>query len=178
MKNPTFRKDQSGVVLFVSLMLLLILSMIGVTMARMQTVEERMARNENNRQLATQAAEAGLRYAEYQLLNAPSESVFAGDTAGYYVVSQTLGSMITPTTGIPPGLFSTPAKVMPYNGPPLNLVPPGPARAPTIAIELVGYGSVPGDTLTPSQEPPVYKITVQGYDADGTPSVTLQEVYR
>ena len=54
-------------------MLLVILSMIGVTVARMQTVEERMARNENNRQLATQAAEAGLRYAEYQLLNAPTE---------------------------------------------------------------------------------------------------------
>ena len=40
------RKHQSGVVLFVALMLLLILSMIGVTVARMQTVEERMARND------------------------------------------------------------------------------------------------------------------------------------
>ena len=38
MKNHTLRKDQSGVVLFVALMLLVILSMIGVTVARMQTV--------------------------------------------------------------------------------------------------------------------------------------------
>jgi type IV pilus assembly protein PilX len=178
MKNCTLRKDQSGVVLFVALMLLLILSMIGVTVARMQTVEERMARNENNRQLATQAAEAALRYAEYQLLNAPPEAVFAGDTAGYYAISQTTGSMVAPTTGIVPTFFSTPANVMPYNGPALSLVPAGPARTPTIAIELVGYGSVPGDGLTPNQEPPVYRITVQGYDADGTPSVILQEVYR
>jgi type IV pilus assembly protein PilX len=178
MKNHSLRKDQSGVVLFVALMLLLILSMIGVTVARMQTVEERMARNENNRQLATQAAEAGLRYAEYQLLNAPGESVFAGDTAGYYVISQTTGSMVTPLTGTPPTLFSTPANVMPYAGPALSLVPAGKAQTPNIIIELVGYGSVPGDTLTPSQEPPVYRITVQGYDADGTPSVMLQEVYR
>jgi len=172
MKNHTLRKDQSGVVLFVALMLLLILSMIGVTVARMQTVEERMARNENNRQLATQAAEAGLRSAEYRLLNAPGSGVFAGDTGGYYVVSQTTGSMI-------PNLnFSNPANVLPYNGPALNLVPAGLARAPTIAIELVGYGAIPGDGLTPNQEPPVYRITVQGYDADGTPSVMLQEVYR
>jgi type IV pilus assembly protein PilX len=172
MKNQTLRKDQSGVVLVVALLLLLILSMIGVTVARMQTVEERMARNENNRQLATQAAEAGLRNAEYQLLNAPTVGTFSGDTAGYYVVSQTAGSMI-------PNLdFSVPANVLPYNGPVLNAVPAGLARAPTIAIELVGFGAVPGDGLTPNQEPATYRITVQGYDADGTPSVKLQEVYR
>lgn len=172
MKYRALRKHQSGVVLFVALMLLVILSMIGVTVARMQTVEERMARNENNRQLATQAAEAALRYGEYQLLNAPTEAVFAGDTNGWYVLSQTTGSMIAPA------LFNTPANVMPYNGPALSLVPAGAARAPNIAIELVGYGSIPGDGLAPAQEPPVYRITVQGYDADGTPSVMLQEVYR
>jgi type IV pilus assembly protein PilX len=179
MKNRTSRKDQSGVVLFVALMLLVILSMIGVTVARMQTVEERMARNENNRQLATQAAEAALRYAEYQLLNAPTSSVFAQDTGGYWVISTTTGSSVTTPTGIPPALFSTPANVMPYNGPPLTQVPAGAARAPNIIIELVGYGTIPGDTLPTGQSPPpVYRITVQGYDADGTPSVILQEVYR
>lgn len=172
MKYHTFHKAQSGVVLFVSLMLLMILSMIGVTVARMQTVEERMARNENNRQLATQAAEAALRNAEYQLLNAPTVGTFSLDTGGYYVVSQTTGSMI-------PGLdFSNAANVLTYSGPALSAVPAGPARAPTIAIELVGFGAVPGDGLTPNQEPATYRITVQGYDADGTPSVQLQEVYR
>jgi type IV pilus assembly protein PilX len=178
MRNYTLRQDQSGVVLFVALMLLVILSMIGVTVARMQTVEERMARNENSRQLATQAAEAGLRYGEYQLLNAPGESVFAGNSNGWWVISTTNGSSVTPPTGVSPTLFSTPANVMPYAGPALGLVPPGPASAPNIIIELVGYGSVPGDSLKPSDEPPVYRITVQGYDAEGTPSVILQEVYR
>lgn len=173
MRNYTLRQDQSGVVLFVALMLLVILSMIGVTVARMQTVEERMARNENNRQLATQTAEAGLRYGEYQLLNAPGESVFAGNSNGWWVISTTNGSSVTPPTGVSPTLFSTAANVMPYAGPALGLVP-----TPKIIIELVGYGSVPGDSLKPSDEPPVYRITVQGYDAEGTPSVILQEVYR
>ncbi len=54
--------------MFVALILLLILSLLGVTAARMQTVEERMARNDDNRQIGQQAAEAALRAAEIGLL--------------------------------------------------------------------------------------------------------------
>jgi type IV pilus assembly protein PilX len=167
MRNHATRQQQSGVVLFVALMLLLILSMIGVTVARMQTVEERMARNEDSRQLAMQGAEAGLRSAEFFLLNAPAVGFFANDTAGLYVVSPTTGSMI-PTLDM-----SVAANVKAYNGPLLaapNMQPP------RIAIEVIGFGAVPGDTL--SSPPPTYRITSQGLNADGTPSVTLQSVYR
>lgn len=169
MKNPILPNRQSGVVLFVALMLLLILSMIGVTVARMQTVEERMARNENNHQLATQAAEAALRNAEALLGNAPTVGVFAEDTAGYYVISQTTGSMI-PTLN-----FSVPANVVAYSGPALSAIRAA-ASTPQIAMELIGFGAVPGDPLP--NPPPTYRITVQGFDADGNPSVILQTVYR
>jgi type IV pilus assembly protein PilX len=169
MKNHSLRNRQSGVVLFVALILLLILSMIGVTVARMQTVEERMARNENSRQLATQAAEAGLRNAESMLLNPPAVGFFANDTAGLYVVSPTTGSMI-------PNLdFTVPANVITYSGPTLANVPAA-VRSPHIAIELIGFGAVPGDPL-PSP-PPTYRISVQAVDGDGKPSAILQEVYR
>ena len=40
------RPRQRGVVLFIALILLVILSLLGVTAARLQTSEERMARNE------------------------------------------------------------------------------------------------------------------------------------
>jgi type IV pilus assembly protein PilX len=169
MKIYSFPTRQSGVVLFISLILLLILSMIGVTVARMQTVEERMARNENSRQLANQAAEAALRNAESLLLNPPAVGFFANNTAGLYVVSPTTGSMI-------PNLdFSVPANVIVYNGPALTNVPAA-VRRPHIAMELIGFGAVPGDPL-PSP-PPTYRITVQAVDADGKPSAMLQEVYR
>src|ERR1700689_569713 len=59
--NPS---KQRGVVMFVALILLLILSLLGVTAARMQTVEERMARNDHNRQIGQQSAEAALRAGE------------------------------------------------------------------------------------------------------------------
>lgn len=169
MRNYSARKQQSGVVLFVALMLLVILSMIGVTVAQMQTVEERMARNEDSRQLAMQAAEAGLRGAEFFLLNAPAVGFFANDTNGLYVVSPTTGSMI-PTLDM-----SVAANVKAYNGPALTLVPAA-VQAPRIAIELIGFGAVPGDPL--SNPPPTYRITAQGLNPDGTPSVTLQSVYR
>jgi type IV pilus assembly protein PilX len=167
MRNYSSRKQQSGVVLFVALMLLLILSMIGVTVARMQTVEERMARNEHSRQLAMQAAEAGLRSAEFFLLNAPAVGFFANDTGGLYVVSPTTGSMI-PTLDM-----SVAANIQTYSGPALS----APAtQAPRTVVELVGFGAVPGDPL--SNPPPTYRITAQGLNPDGTPSVTLQSVYR
>jgi len=160
------RKHQSGVVLFVALMLLLILSMIGVTVARMQTVEERMARNDNNGQRAAQAAEAALRNAETVLGNAPTVGTFAGDTAGYYAVSPTTGSLI-------PSLnWNDPTKVASYTGPALTTVP----TPPRVAMELMGYGAVPGDDL--SSAPPTYRVTVQALNAEGNPSVMLQSIYR
>ena len=94
------RSKQSGVILFVALILLVILSMIGVTLARMQTVEERMARNETSRQMAEQAAEAALRNAEDSLLNL-DPNVFAADAGGYFYVDQTTGSA---TPSLLPGL--------------------------------------------------------------------------
>ena len=163
------RKNQSGVVLFVALMLLLILSLIGVTAARMQTVEERMARNENSRQLANQAAEAALRNAEALLGNAPTAGTFASNTAGYYTMSPTTGSAI-PTLN-----WGVPANILPYGGPILSAVPAA-AQTPRMVMELFGYGAVPGDNL--SSPPPTYRVTVQGLNADGSPSVILQSIYR
>jgi Tfp pilus assembly protein PilX len=57
--HPTH--TQRGIILFVVLALLLVLSLLGVTLARTQTVEERLAQNDDNHQAAFQAAEAGLR---------------------------------------------------------------------------------------------------------------------
>ena len=55
------RSRQQGAVLYIALILLLILTIIGVAAARLQTGEAVMARNDHNHQLAMQAAEAALR---------------------------------------------------------------------------------------------------------------------
>jgi type IV pilus assembly protein PilX len=57
-------RHQDGAALMVSLILLLVMTMIGVTAVSTTTLEEKMAGNLRDRSLAFQAAEAGLRDAE------------------------------------------------------------------------------------------------------------------
>jgi len=71
---PT-RNGQSGAVLFVSLIMLLVLSVIGVTAMQTTTLEEKMAGNLRDQTLAFQAAEAALREGETWLSNQPAEPV-------------------------------------------------------------------------------------------------------
>jgi type IV pilus assembly protein PilX len=54
------RAAQRGMVLFISLILLLVLTILGVSLARLQTVNERLAQNDANHQLALETAEAAL----------------------------------------------------------------------------------------------------------------------
>lgn len=64
-------RQQSGSVLFISLMLLLMLTILGVTAMNNVTLEERMAGNLRDTELAFQASEAALRDAENWLSPLP-----------------------------------------------------------------------------------------------------------
>ena len=61
---PALALRQRGAVLFVSLIMLLLLTLIGITSMQTTTFEERMVGNSRDRHLAFEAAEAGLRAAE------------------------------------------------------------------------------------------------------------------
>jgi type IV pilus assembly protein PilX len=58
---------QKGATLFTAIIFLIMLSMLGVTVAQMSSLEERMAGNTRNRDLAYQAAEAALMHVEQNL---------------------------------------------------------------------------------------------------------------
>ena len=62
-------KNQRGVALFISLVLLLVLTIIGVSAVQTTSLEERMARNTNDSVLAFESAEVALRTAETFLRN-------------------------------------------------------------------------------------------------------------
>src|SRR6516225_11224218 len=82
------RSPQQGAVLYIALILLLILTIIGIAAARLQTGEAVMARNDHNHQLALQAAEAALRDAEINLADGNwSIPQFAANANGLYVLS-------------------------------------------------------------------------------------------
>jgi type IV pilus assembly protein PilX len=166
---------QSGVVMFVALILLLILSLLGVTAARMQTVEERMARNDNNRQFAAQAAEAGLRAAEAGILNGTINNFIAG-TGGLYSPDLTLGS---PLTGMD---WTVAANTLPYPGPALTNLP-APSQTPKIVIEELNAVAGAGQNIAVvglNGPPPVtvFRVTAQGVGADATSTTMLQTIVR
>jgi len=169
------RSKQSGVVMFVALILLLILSLLGVTAARMQTVEERMARNEDNRQLGAQSAEAALRSAENGLLTGIYIN-FVGNTDGLYAPLLSNGSPVSPTA------WSSPTFALPYAGPP-TAIPAG-VPAPKFVIENLPSVAVAGDdisvtSLNPASPPvTVYRVSAQGVGADNTSTTTLQTIVR
>lgn len=81
--GPAFPVRQGGAVLIVSLILLLVMTLIGVFAMRGTILEERMAGNTRDRDLAFQSAEAALRAGERELL----DSGFSGANSHHYDAS-------------------------------------------------------------------------------------------
>jgi type IV pilus assembly protein PilX len=65
--NPKFAAPQSGAVLVVSLLLLLVMTVLALTASQTTRLQERMAGNARDLDLAFQASEAGLRAAEIRI---------------------------------------------------------------------------------------------------------------
>ncbi len=70
MINPNINKQQ-GAVLIVSLLMLLVMTIIGLSAMRSTTLEEKMAGNYRNNNIAFQAAEAALRDGENDVASIP-----------------------------------------------------------------------------------------------------------
>ncbi len=171
------RSKQTGVVLFVALILLLILSLIGVTAARMESVEERMARNDDNHQIGMEAAEAALRAAEGGILSG-IYSDFSANANGLYTFNTTTGS-----SSVPANWSTTAGAALPaYAGPSLSAVQL--TQAPQAVIESLPPVAVPGDSIgsvqyaSPTPPVTVYRVSVSAVGADGTSTTSLQSIFR
>lgn len=169
---------QQGVVLFVALILLLILTTLGVTLARMQMVEERMASNEDNHQLAFQAAEAALRAAEDDLgTGVYANAQFAANTGGLYQLWTEPTMTGAPFDSIANSVnWSDAAATLPYRGPPLAGVPVS-AQQPTVVIEMLPPVTIPSCASGASSPASVFRVTAHSFGGDGTAQATLQSIY-
>jgi len=84
---------QTGAVLIVSLIMLLLLTLIGVTSMQTTSLEEKMAGNMRDRDLAFQAAESALTVAEATLNPVPPAvlpTFAAAGTGGFYTAATTI----------------------------------------------------------------------------------------
>jgi type IV pilus assembly protein PilX len=94
--SPGFHR---GSALVVSLLILLVMTILGIAAMGSTTLEERMANNNRQRQLAFQSAEAALRDAETWLANnvtsIASLGQFDGTTVGLYTLRPPVVGMST-----------------------------------------------------------------------------------
>jgi type IV pilus assembly protein PilX len=183
-----FPSQQRGFVLFVALILLLILSLLGVTAARLQTTEERMARNEDNRQIGAQAAEAALRAGETGLTTGVyTAAQFSANTNGLYELNPSAGSVLW---GPPAFNWAAAGAALTYSpADALNPMPaltslPAAAQSPQYIIENLPAVAMPGDSISQVQYaspvPPVtvYRVTASGVGADSSTTTILQSIFR
>jgi type IV pilus assembly protein PilX len=80
-REPFQRRNQTGIVLFMSLVILLILTILGLSSVQTTSLQERMSRNASDSNLAFQAAESALRDGEDSLKGYGSLTSF-DDTGG------------------------------------------------------------------------------------------------
>jgi type IV pilus assembly protein PilX len=171
--HSNLRTRQTGTALFISLILLLVLTVIGVTAARLQTVEERMSQNQNNQQLAMESAEAALRQSEQAVIaQAPWATNFAANAGGTYdLLAEIAGAgSIVDQAGWT-------ASAIAYNGPAMASVPVAP---PSMVIEQLPTVTGAGDPMATSmyqmQPKTVARVTVNATGGDVSGSVTLQSI--
>ena len=180
------RSRQRGAVLYIALMLLIVLTIIGVTAARLQTGEAVMARNDHNHQLAMQAAEAALRDVEINLADGNwSVPQFAANANGLYVLqTEAQGGLAALPQGgsIADNMGSwTPNNpaAMNYTGPVLANAPASPVQTQVIIENLPPVARAGDPLCTPSnqtQSCSVYRVTAHAVGGDSSASATLQSV--
>lgn len=156
---------QSGAVLMVSMVMLLLLSIIGVTGSQVTSLEEKMAGNSYDQNIAFQSAEDALRSAEQVIDNLPDLSTFDGTNNATGRFSPTDRPDYTDGTIWDPD--GAPQSAQSANAIPLV------ATQPRYFIHYIG--NQPSDPLDPASTPiSMFRIVARGTGRQDTTRVFLQ----
>lgn len=162
---------QQGAVLIVSLMLLLVMTLIGVTALQTTTLEEKMAGNLRDRETAFQAAEVALREGE-DYLGGVALPEF-NDANGLYQPNRDLWQTIDWTDNTK--VFVSTAMDDAITAGVLS-------QAPGYYIEELSTNVAVGDSIKTGFEPPPesgnYRITAHGFGGSTAAEVVLQSTFR
>ena len=160
----TFRyaaRHQSGAVLAISLIILLLLTLTGVTAMQVTGLEEKMAGNLRDRNLAFQAAETALRAGEEKIAELPQCPIFTV-IQGFYphtVPSPSIDDGVT-------SVWSKPGEYFGYSGD--GLANTTSTAQPKYIIQCL---TSPGTNS-------LYRITARGTGGTTDAVVILQSVYK
>ena len=166
-------KRQQGVALIVALIFLLLMNILAVTALGTTTLEERMASNMSDKNIAFQSAESALAAGEVWIGGQMNKPVFdpAVTTDGLHLPSLSAVQVWEETTGV---WAST--DVLSYSG------MQGVTQQPSYIVE--DLGSIPDDkgslvlpTNYKSSGKNLFRVTARGNGRTDTAVVMLQSVY-
>ena len=166
--HHSLKSSQQGATLVIGLVMLILLTIIGVTSMRTTTLEERMAGNLRDHNQAFQAAEAALREAEQKIITG-GLPIFNGTTPGYEQPVDS-GGLLSHWTG-----FDWDTKSSEFSEDISNLIP-----RPRYFIEELPPIPPEGGSkkFGPLSGHDVYRVTAQGIGGVSTTRVFLQTTYR
>lgn len=173
------RRRQKGAVLVVGLLILLVMTLVGVTTMQTTRVEEKMAGNVRDRNMAFQAAESALRDAEEYIEGLASVSGFASaaPSKGLYGLNYSEGiNFSSPASSTwdnnssrvysrTLGSVNTAPRYM------IKIKSQG-SSGLTGALNIQGYGK-----QNPSSQAIIFRITARGTGGTDNSMVFLQTYY-
>ncbi|CAM5215392.1 pilus assembly PilX family protein [Alishewanella longhuensis] len=165
-------KQQSGVALVVTLLLLVAITVLTISSMQRSTLQERMTANLYEHQLFVQQAESALRAAENVLQGLlPNPATAAGVVQGFYglpVAGQTDRWLDPQTIWVDPPAVNEMLDLQAH-----------------YIIEYVGDWPTPaapdcdsGTTIEPDCLSPTFRITARTQPADNRPGVVMQTIWR
>lgn len=178
------RTTQTGMSLFPAMIFLLVLAIIGVAVLNNTLMQEKMAGNAKDSNIAFQAAEAGLRDAEADVVkNVTSGTVFS---------SSCVSGLCTPPSTWPTPLSIDISKAIDWGNTDVRRIygsQTGAAALPDVAAQplyviekLSGLAVSPGDSVGLGIAPPgsggaAYRLTVLATGARSETHVVLQSTF-
>ena len=196
-------RAQAGMSLVVTLLMLISVMLLGLSAAQIALMSEKASRNDRDRQIAFQAAEAALIDGELDIQNSPdagnsrsarfsknSALGFPAETdpdCGFGLLNQGLGLCSRTAPGLPPAWLrvdftnvdANTTQSVPYGKYTGQPFPIGggsaSSRSPRYVIELMLYNA-PGERA--DQVTYFYRLTAIGYGVRDTTQVVLQTFYR
>lgn len=175
MRHPAFQihrtgARQRGAVLVTALLLLIVLTIIGVTVMQMSRMQERMAGNSRDVNLSFQAAEGSMRAAE-QYIRQQNNRPVACSTAPCDVWSE---GTLTNAANLDAAWWAA-------NGQTYGMTAMGGLReTPQAIVEELGFVRTDGGVVM-GQEPPdgrdFYQVTSRSTGGSGLAETVLQSTY-
>jgi type IV pilus assembly protein PilX len=165
--------SQHGAALIVGLIVLLLMTLIGVFAMRGSIMQERMATNQRDRELAIQAAEIALRDAERfiaSLNNRPDPTV-GGTNSNIYTLNST--NLDPHPNNAKPWWQERDAAWWTANGV-ASILPSNVATAPRYIIEEIGLKTFDAIEGKPKAGVYYYRITARGTGASAVSRALLQ----